>query len=394
MLARDTTKESTATLDTSSIRTAKEDEDINWDDISNDRLHELLINAVRMKKILELEIDLFERYLKRHDPEVLQKIDQSGTEAPKSAPRTVIQFTMASPTRSMSGSMMSGRGSPSAWSMQSSIRRGMLDPMLRRLRITIPQRMEMINNEITEVEKKLTTFRHSAEKDRNKLKAEIDEYEIRIREIREMKNRFETEIVVNGVDPLTGKIPAEKVIKFVKDWLKNMNRTIEKIRLKGATTRSMIKRAQRQIKQREELGEELRPVDFQQLRIQNQDYKKKIDDTSVFLLDVKQITARYNSKLSEHKRKMADLMSVYNGIQKEIGLNMKQADHLQSKCRITEKEITKADEQLVSLKMLMEDYEVPPILDFVELQSKLRALQKTYVNFVRRKNVLKIISNS
>lgn len=45
------------------------------------------------------------------------------------------------------------------------------------------------------------------------LKAHIEEIEIRISEIQEAKEDFEVEVVTEGVDRLTGKIPAERLIR-------------------------------------------------------------------------------------------------------------------------------------------------------------------------------------
>ncbi|XP_015177009.1 PREDICTED: uncharacterized protein LOC107066682 [Polistes dominula] len=195
----------------------KEDDDIHWDDASDDKLRDLLVSTVRMKNILELENDFFERYLRRNDPELLRKIDETISASSKSTQRSTYYYPSTSPTRSMADSVMSfrDRGSPSTWSMQSGIRRGMLDPMMRRLRITIPQRMEMMKIEITEYKKKLLLLEKTNRKEQIKLEAEIEELEVRIRDIKNTKERFENEVVIGGVDHITGKIPAETFIKLI-----------------------------------------------------------------------------------------------------------------------------------------------------------------------------------
>ncbi|KAL2749444.1 coiled-coil domain-containing protein 113 [Vespula maculifrons] len=50
----------------------KDEDDINWDEITDDKLQDLLVNMVRMKMILDLENDFFYRYLQRNDPESLK----------------------------------------------------------------------------------------------------------------------------------------------------------------------------------------------------------------------------------------------------------------------------------------------------------------------------------
>ncbi|KAF7383319.1 hypothetical protein HZH68_015168 [Vespula germanica] len=197
----------------------KDEDDINWDEITDDKLQDLLVNMVRMKMILDLENDFFYRYLQRNDPESLKKIDAvSVSDTLKvNCPKITGHGTSSSPTSS--NISVRDRGSPSIWSMQSGIRRGMLDPMLRRLRITIAQRMELMQNEIIEFKNKLMLLERTGKKEKNKLNAEIEGLEICIREIKETKDRFENDIVIGGVDRITGKIPAETVMKLIDDPL-------------------------------------------------------------------------------------------------------------------------------------------------------------------------------
>ncbi|KAI4482244.1 hypothetical protein M0804_008795 [Polistes exclamans] len=201
---------------TGNVKT-KEEDDFHWDDIPDDKLRNILVSTIKMKAILELENDFFERYLRRNDPEMLRKIDETISETSKGTQKSTYYFPSTSPTRSITDSFISlrDRGSPSIWSMQSGIRRGMLDPMMRRLRITIPQRMEMMKNEIIEYKKKLLLLEKSNRKEEIKFQAEIEELEVRIRDVKDTKDRFENDIVINGVDHLTGKIPAETFIKLI-----------------------------------------------------------------------------------------------------------------------------------------------------------------------------------
>lgn len=68
-----------------------------------------------------------------------------------------------------------------------------------------------------------------------------------------------------------------------------MEKTIEKIRLKNSTTKSQIVKARKQLIQREQLGEDLRPVDFDQLKIQRDDYKRKIKQSAMYILQIKKV---------------------------------------------------------------------------------------------------------
>lgn len=85
--------------------------------------------------------------------------------------------------------------------------------VISRIRIPIPHRIVMAKKEIEELKKKLDILQMYVRKRKMDLKAHIDEIEIRINEIQEAKEDFEVEVVTEGVDRLTGKIPAERLIR-------------------------------------------------------------------------------------------------------------------------------------------------------------------------------------
>lgn len=71
----------------------------------------------------------------------------------------------------------------------------------------------MAKKEVEELKKKLDLLQNYVRKKKMDLKAHIDEIEIRINEIQEAKEDFEVEVVTEGVDRLTGKIPAERLTR-------------------------------------------------------------------------------------------------------------------------------------------------------------------------------------
>lgn len=71
--------------------------------------------------------------------------------------------------------------------------------------------------------------------------------------------------------------------------MKSANKIIERLRLKSATIRMQIKKTRHQLIQREELGETLHAVDFEQLNIENQDYLKMIEEKNHYVHEMKRI---------------------------------------------------------------------------------------------------------
>lgn len=82
-------------------------------------------------------------------------------------------------------------------------------------RITLAHRIEMVNREIEEMKKALVEAEAAAKKKKTRLLAQIEEMEIRIKETEEAKRDFEEFVSQRGVDPNTGKVSAEKFVKYL-----------------------------------------------------------------------------------------------------------------------------------------------------------------------------------
>lgn len=76
----------------------------------------------------------------------------------------------------------------------------------------------MVNTEIRELLKALVAFERKSAMRKVCLRACVEENQFGIRETGEMREKFEENVVRKGVDSLTGKIPAEKFIKYRNNY--------------------------------------------------------------------------------------------------------------------------------------------------------------------------------
>ena len=77
--------------------------------------------------------------------------------------------------------------------------------------------------------------------------------------------------------------------RFIEEWLRSANTILQRLRLKSATTRMHIRKTRQQLAQRKELGELLHVVDFEKLKIENQDYAKLLEEKNLYVIDMKRI---------------------------------------------------------------------------------------------------------
>jgi hypothetical protein len=72
----------------------------------------------------------------------------------------------------------------------------------------------MVNTEIRELQEEIVKLGQRLRRKKIHLRARMQESEISIYETLKTKEAFEEQVVRKGVDPITGKIPAEKFIRF------------------------------------------------------------------------------------------------------------------------------------------------------------------------------------
>jgi phage regulator Rha-like protein len=78
----------------------------------------------------------------------------------------------------------------------------------------------------------------------------------------------------------------------MEEKLRQKDTMIEKLRLKNSTIKAQISKMEHMLAHKEEMGEVLHLVDFDQLKIENQQYLEKIEERNQDLLRLKLSTSR------------------------------------------------------------------------------------------------------
>ncbi|KYN06358.1 hypothetical protein ALC62_02695 [Cyphomyrmex costatus] len=400
------------------VLTPKQDEFCYYEDMTETELRQVLENIIYSNLLLRLENDIFERYLARRNPESLQTIAQI-LETAKRVQKIAPQHSRTSPVISTSGSLVNVRDKDSASvtsvtpsrhvtpslltaraptegtkSVRLQFHQLQLQPFFLNRRITYMHRIEMVNTEIWELQKKLEKFEQTFIKKKIYLRAQMEENQISIHAILKTREEFEENVVQKGVDSITGKIPAEKFIRFIEDSLKVVDIITEQIRLKMATIKCQIRKVKLQLKHRKELGEALRVIDFEQLNVENQICVQNIDEKNQSLLEMKRIVGRYNIILSKYKEKMDGLMLTMNEIRNKIVSKKQEIVKLQSEQIAIKNEIEKEENQLKSIMELINNFEVPSVIDSIKLRVKLQELQRIHKRLSRQQEIQRITLKS
>ena len=122
------------------------------------------------------------------------------------------------------------------------------------------------------------------------LRAQMEETDVRIAEIKKDAYEFKRDIVTGAENFRTGKIVAEKAVRYMEDKLRAKAAVAEKLRLKNATLKQQYPKVEASLQQKEDMGEVLHVIDFDQLKIENQQYLEKIEERNNELLRLKLTT--------------------------------------------------------------------------------------------------------
>ena len=99
-------------------------------------------------------------------------------------------------------------------------------------------------------------------------------------EVQRLRLEFERDI---GKDTLK-KGSGDKFLRFHKSFIDQADGSIGKLKLKKSNMKDQLKRVNLNLKQKEEQGDTLLEVDFNQLRIENQQFLERIDQKNQELL--------------------------------------------------------------------------------------------------------------
>lgn len=144
----------------------------------------------------------------------------------------------------------------------------------------------------------------------------------------------------------------------MEEWLKSADSIIEKLRLKTSTLHYKLKNLHSQLSQKEELGESLNPVDFDQMRIEKKILMDKMEIKNADLLQLKQKAGGINLLLAKSKRLLHKQLAAKNVIIGQIQDLKQKKEAIDRERDDVEIELKQSKENLDKIRDLIENYSV------------------------------------
>jgi len=330
-------------------------------ELSDEQLYQLVEETLRANQVLESETRMFEKYLFRVEPKETMLSQNS--------------LSMSINNQSSSNDQrMSHR-------KRSKSRSSGMD---RTLKLSAEQKCDIAQREIEELREEIEKLKEESEKVLDTYKAIMEEADMRLAETKKESYEFDRDIVKGSVNNRTAKVIAEKVMRSFDDKLRARDTLIEKLRLKNSTLKVQKKKLHLQLKQKEEMGEVLHEVDFNQLKIENQQYLEKIDERNQDLLRLKLMAGNTLQVLNSYKKKLNTLTMESERLDSEIHGRNDTLSKIDVETAFVETERAKAEKINRKLRRQLADYRVPDVMEYVGEKAGLYEIQKKVKSWERK----------
>ncbi|KAK2187702.1 hypothetical protein NP493_156g01018 [Ridgeia piscesae] len=345
-------------------------------DLSDEQLSNLLEDTLHGNEVLAGETQMFEKFLKRVEP----KDAALGAIVGGLQPNILSASTTPShSTHDLSGSRMPRKRSKSRSSTTE-----------RTLKLNAEQKCDIAQREIEELKEEIERLEEESEKVLDHFKAVMEEADTRLTEIKKDYYEFERDIMKGALNQQTGKFIAEKVIRYLEDKLRSRDTLIEKLRLKNATLKVQKKKLIMQLKQKEEMGEVLHEVDFNQLKIENQQYIEKIDERNQDLLRLKLMAGNTLQILNSYKKKLMTLTMESERLKSEIASRHELLARIDTETKIVERQRGKAERINRRLRQQIGAFHVPDVMEYVTEKAELYELKKNVRSWERKVEIVEM----
>lgn len=252
--------------------------------------------------------------------------------------------------------------------------------------LTIKQKLAIATRIKIDLRALLERNEAATEKKINGLRAELEEAYMVADETEARLGALEREVSAGNI---SGKdeFSAEKFVRFMEDTLKDRDLVTSKYRLKSSSLLAQKKTISNRLIQKEEAGDSLQRVDFEQLKIANHKYQETIEKRNEQMLDLKQSSGTVVSMLNKTKGSLAKYLAESERLQGEIKSRSSILHRLEKEEAAVEADRQEAMTVNKMLQKQLDSYEVPSVLQYVQQKASVEEQRKDVATWRRRVEV-------
>ncbi|XP_032640997.1 cilia- and flagella-associated protein 263 [Chelonoidis abingdonii] len=231
--------------------------------------------------------------------------------------------------------------------------------------LTVEQKNDLAQRELDATKEEIQQTKGDSERIIQNYQAVMEEADIRWADIKKATCNFNKDIIQTISKKKGSVIASQKVLRYLEEKNHYRDAMKEKLRLKNDSLKVQKKKLQLQLKQKEEMGEALHEVDFQQLKIENAQFLEKIDERNQDLLQLKLTAGNTLQILNSYKRKLQNATAASARLMKDISQRKEALEKMERETILVEEERAKAESVNKQLRQQLSDYRVPPVAKYV-----------------------------
>jgi len=256
--------------------------------------------------------------------------------------------------------------------------------------LTIDQKYDIMAQELEDLKDDREKARGEGERLLDNLKSYLEDADVKLAEMKKESYEFKRD-VLSGTESLrTGRTMSEKIQRWFEERTRLKESLGEKLKMKNKSLKTQISQLDGQLQHKEEIGEVLHVIDFDQLKIENQQNLEKIEERNKELLRLKQTTGNTVQKLNDLKKRLSALTSESEWLGKATKEKREAIDKISEEIVKVEKEFRSAEGQNQKLKKKIESTRMPQILDNVAQKAELYELKKKVQNWERKCEIMEL----
>ncbi|XP_006863688.1 PREDICTED: coiled-coil domain-containing protein 113 [Chrysochloris asiatica] len=254
----------------------------------------------------------------------------------------------------------------------------------RMIALTVEQKSELVQKELEDTKEEIRHMRANAERNLQHHEAIIEEAEIRGTEVQRAVHDFEKDIL-KTISKKKGSILAtQKVMKYIEDMNRRRDDMKDKLCLKNVSLKVQRKKMLLQLRQKEEVGDALHDVDFQQLKIENAQFLETIEAKNQELIQLKLTSGNTLQILNAYKSKLHQGLEMSITLDKEMMLRNELLEKVERETVQAEEDRARAEYANKKLRKQLSKFRAPPVMAYVQEKIINGELEKTIKTWERK----------
>lgn len=224
------------------------------------------------------------------------------------------------------------------------------------------------------------------------IKEKYDDKEARAQEISDSFMKLKREIARQAENSHTGKPIPDRVILQFEDAEEKKNAEVEQVRLQYLNVVMRQRKAEKRLKEKEQLGGGLHLIDFEQLKIENQTLNEKIEERNEELHKLRKKTTTTVHMLTHTREKLQFIEKKHKALRDELadltGVLQEERDDMGKNKQIRDRMRIKnvnlhRDQGFLQNKTLVTDYENRR-LNIIAMKERVEELKSKHAYLTRQ----------